>query len=241
MRRAPYAMPCDVDPVDKGRLTGVFYGAKPCRGRTFPGGTSVIAFLASSANHAMQLARPLRTLVWVGGRYFRTRTTFPIHVGDSAARARRLLGPARASFHIPSRRPPFVEVRRYRSDVHLLYVNGRVLGVALGPMPRDPTREPWRAVHHMIVRYTPLPAWAVNWPAKEMAVSRPAGKPSGLCARLWRKALRCQRKSRIAREIVRSGAQFSAHCGILKRRPGGLARLRCFLRASCARMDRCKR
>ena len=36
MARAPYEMPCDVDPVDHRSGQVVVYGALPCRDRTFP-------------------------------------------------------------------------------------------------------------------------------------------------------------------------------------------------------------
>jgi len=152
MARAPYDQPCDNDPIDHRARRFMVYGAKPCRGRTFPDQTTVMFYLRFSRERPY--AQPIEAFAWLHGRYFDARSTFPLKPGDPLDRARKTLGEPRASFAL-ERKGERLTVHPFPGDVFVVARGTRIVGFVVGPMPADPQSEQWRGLMQMYVRYTP--------------------------------------------------------------------------------------
>ncbi|MFO0575465.1 MAG: hypothetical protein U1A78_15840 [Polyangia bacterium] len=151
--RPPYDRPCDDDPVDHSTRRAMVYGARPCRGAAFPEGTSVIFFLPYVSEHQEDwLRQPILAFAFLGGTYFHRRTSFPLRVGDPAARAR-ILGPVEATISFPGY-DTTLRAERHPGDVYALLDGDKVVGGLLGAMPAEPASEQWDVLLQMYERYT---------------------------------------------------------------------------------------
>jgi hypothetical protein len=151
--REPYQKPCDDDPIDKKQQRFMVYGALPCRERTFPEATTVAFFLAFSDVKEERFQQPIEALAWLGGNYFASRSAFPVRTGELAEVADKALGPVQLSFPLEDKGVS-LQVRRHSERVWSLIEGGRTIGFAVGKMPNDAEREPWRALLQMYRRYT---------------------------------------------------------------------------------------
>lgn len=151
--RPPYDRPCDDDPVDHTTRRAMVYGARPCRGAAFPEGTSVIFFLPYVSEHQEDwLRQPILAFAFLGGTYFNRRTSFPLRVGDPAARTR-ILGPVEATISFPGY-DTTLRAERHPGDVYVLLDGEKVVGGLLGAMPAEPASEQWDVLLQMYERYT---------------------------------------------------------------------------------------
>lgn len=152
MGRDPYTEPCDNDPIDKRKRRFMVYGALPCRGRTFPEGTTV-AFYLAFADGADRYAQPIEAFAWLGGTYFESRSSFPLRVGQSVRSVDGVLGEPSATVEV-SRNGKSLTARRHAGDIWSVAEGEAVVGFVLGPMPTDPDSEQWRGLAQMYFRYT---------------------------------------------------------------------------------------
>lgn len=230
--RAPYNKPCDDDPVDQKRRRAMVYGALPCRGLTFPDATTVVVFLRMNAPGSPWASEPVVALAWLHGSYFKTRSNFPVQPGDRLDKARRLLGRPLGQMALRTKRMPPMTAWRFAGDVHVLTEGDHVRGAVVGPMPTDPENEQWRVILQMARRYTP-------------PSGLPPQTPKGLtrdCAALWKRAVACQTKSRMARKIVSDADRYKEKCEHKMQSPKKRAVLMCAARAAtCEAFDRCGR
>ncbi len=151
MERDPYARPCDDDPVDNRARRAMVYGGTPCRGHAFPETTTVVFFLEWADGDDFN--RPIQAFAWLGGGYYRSRSTFPVHPGDPATRTHELLGKPLTQFRLDGRIPLLVQ--RHGGDVYSLIDDDTVAGLVVGPMPQAADNEQWRVLMQMYRRYTP--------------------------------------------------------------------------------------
>jgi hypothetical protein len=149
--REPYQKPCDDDPIDKKQQRFMVYGALPCRRRTFPEATTVAFFLAYADDKDFK--QPIEALAWLGGNYFASRSNFPVRTGELAEVADKALGPVQLSFPLEGKGVS-LQVRRHSERIWSLTEGGRTVGFAVGKMPNDTEREPWRALLEMYRSYT---------------------------------------------------------------------------------------
>ena len=230
--RAPYNTPCDDDPVDKRRMRAMVYGALPCRRKVFPQKTTVVLLLQNGRPTGHRYSLPIVALAYVHGRYFKTRSNFPIHPGDRLGKARRKLGRVLGKLVLPIRRRPAMTAHRFVGDIHVLTEGTLVRGVVVGKMPRDPSNEQWRVITQMVRRYTP--------PSGQIP-PRPAGL-SKLCGRFWKRAAACYKSSRLARKIIRSPSYFARKCKRKSSDPDDRKIMQCMARSrSCKAFERCAR
>jgi len=144
LARAPYDQRCDDDPID-GQYRVMVYAARPCRGRTFPDGTSVVFIL--DRDHT------IRAFGWLGGSYYQGKVALPLEISDSVARATAVYGKPFASFDLRS-----LHVDRFAGSVAVLSEGQTIVGFVFGAMPDDPAVERWSVFDQMYRRYTPRPA-----------------------------------------------------------------------------------
>ncbi len=151
MVRPPYDAPCDDDPIDHRARRFMVYGAKPCRGRSFPEQTTLMFYLHHSEERPLD--QPVEAVAWLGGTWFSSRSNFPLRVGEPLARAAEVFGPAEASFAL-ARKGEGLRVQRHAGPVYALAERERLVGFVVGPMPDDPENEQWRGLMQMWERYT---------------------------------------------------------------------------------------
>ncbi|APR87511.1 hypothetical protein A7982_12860 [Minicystis rosea] len=151
MKRAPYAEPCDNDPIDHRARRFMVYGALPCRERTFPEATTVMFYLRFAEDARYE--QPIEAFAWLGGNYFATRSNFPLRTGEPASAATAKLGAALGTFEL-HRKGQRVTIERHVGDVYVVIDGERLVGFVVGPMPADPESEQWRGLMQMYVRYT---------------------------------------------------------------------------------------
>lgn len=149
-----YSKPCDDDPVDNGRRKAMVYGGLPCRGHSFPDNTTVVFLLEMKKSQARPFHAPIKAFAFMGGRYFVSKTKFPIHPGDSTTKAKKILGSPKAVRTL-GKRHLILEVWRYRKDIRLLVSNSNVVGAVFGDMPKSLENEQWEVIYEMYRRYTP--------------------------------------------------------------------------------------
>jgi hypothetical protein len=231
-KRAPYNKPCDNDPVDKRRMRAMVYGALPCRGQVFPQKTTVVLLLknvrTTSGGH--RYALPIVALAYIHGHYFKKRSNFPIHPGDRLSKARRKLGRVLGNLVLRVRRRPSMTAHRFAGNIHILTEGTLVRGVVVGKMPSDPANQQWRVIAQMVRRYTP-PSGQV--PPRPKGLNR-------LCARFWKRAAACYKRSRLARKIIGVPSVFVRKCQRKSRDPDDRKILRCMARSkTCKGFDRC--
>jgi len=230
--RAPYNTPCDDDPVDKRRMRAMVYGGLPCRRKVFPQKTTVVLLLKNGRPTGHRYALPIVALAYIHGRYFKTRSNFPIHPGDRFKKARRKLGRVLGTLQLRIRRRPTMTVHRFAGNIHILTESTLVRGVVVGKMPRDPKNEQWRVITRMVRRYTPLSG---QIPPRPRRLSK-------ICAGLWKRAAACYKKSRLARKIIGVPSVFVRKCQRKSRDPDDLKIIRCMTRSrTCKGFDACAR
>ena len=154
LSRAPYDKPCDDDAVDSGARRFMVYGAVPCRGNMFPEQTTVAFYLEFAEQQRFE--QPIEAIAWLGGNYFKKRSTFPVGVGIPYAEARAALGADIGSKTI-SRKGDGLTVFEHPNHVYSLVDDGNVVGYVVGPMPGDGQNEQWRGLLEMYQRYTRPP------------------------------------------------------------------------------------
>jgi len=231
-RRAPYNTPCDNDPVDNRTRRAMVYGALPCRKRAFPQKTTVVILLKYGRPTGHRYSLPIAALAYIHGRYFKKRSNFPIHPGDRLKKARRKLGRVLGTLTLRVRRRPSMTAHRFAGDIHILTEGTLVRGVVVGKMPVDPKNEQWRVITQMVRRYTPLSG---------QIPPRPKGL-TGLCARLWKRAAACYKRSRLARKIISAPSAFARKCRRKSRDPDDRKIMSCMARSrSCKAFDACAR
>ncbi|MFH2006280.1 MAG: hypothetical protein ABI333_06815 [bacterium] len=229
-QRAPYNQPCDNDPVDNRKRRAMVYGALPCRRRVFPEQTTVLIYLQMNAPGTSPYAQPIEALAFLHGQYFRKRSNFPVHPGDKLGKARQRFGRPLGTMILPNRRGPSLTAHRFRGDIHILTEGALVRGVVVGRMPTDPSNEQWRGLMQMVRRYTPLSG---------LPPARPAGL-TGVCARLWKRAVACRNNSRVARKMAGRPSKFLSKCTRKLGKPGDRGILTCMSRSkTCAAFDGC--
>ena len=230
--RAPYNTPCDDDPVDKRRLRAMVYGALPCRRLVFPEKTTVVLLLKNERPTGHRYGLPIVALAYLHGRYFKTRSNFPIHPGDRFQKARRVLGRVLGTLQLRVRRRPSMTVHRFAGDIQILTEGTLVRGVVVGNMPIDPRNEQWRVIAQMVRRYTPLSG---------QIPPRPKGL-SPLCEGFWKRAAACLKSSRLAGKIISDPGGFARQCQRKSRDPDDRLIIRCMARSTtCKGFDRCAR
>jgi hypothetical protein len=145
---AKFGEPCDSDPIDKERSTLFFWaGTEGCKEQkaAFPESTTVVALTPYAKAEREQ---PIDLLVWFGGAYFTTRSTLEIHIGDAAAVVEGKLG--EPTFKRPiddlalpegEGRVPGVRQASYKGDIHALFRDEHVVGIAVGKLKGGSERE----------------------------------------------------------------------------------------------------
>ncbi len=155
--RAPYAHPCDDDPLDSEHtLRAMVYAGRPCHGQTFPDGTSVV-FLVDNAGSG----GPIRAFGWMGGTYYAQKIALPVNLGDPTANAFTPYGLPAVTFDLEG-----LHVARYRNGVRVLSnLNDRIIGFAFGELPDDPSSERWRVFDQIYNKYVASDAQTPPAPA----------------------------------------------------------------------------
>jgi len=227
MSKKPYHAPCDNDPIDKGRLRAMVYGALPCRGRSFPEKTSVIFFLKMNRPKQSKYGQPIVGFAFLGGRYFHKRSNFPVHPGDALRKGLRTFGKPLTTFQLSGRGNALTA---YEFNGHLwLLVDGAVIrGVVLSKMPRNARNEQWRVLWQMYRKYTPKAAVARKGPA----VGGQQSSDVQLCKLLWTVVPGCTKHSRIARKMFRDKAIFPKKC-LKEIRRGARKIIQCLVKTHC--------
>jgi hypothetical protein len=150
MSRDPYRGPCDDDQVETNRRAMV-YGGRPCREHAFPDETTVIFWIDWADGDDFD--QRIRTMAWLGGHYFDSKTNLPFHVGAPADTATTTWGKPTESFTIG-----MIEYRRYGDDVLVVVERDTVVGFVVGEMPADHEAGSYEVIDEMYRRYTPRPA-----------------------------------------------------------------------------------
>lgn len=150
--RDPYRNPCDDDPIDKKRRRFMVYGALPCRGRSFPEGTTV-AFYLTFSDQSDRYDQSIEAFAWLGGGYFETRSNFPARTGQSPPAVDSVLGAPVSTVRLAHNGGP-LNARHHGGDVWSIAKSDAVVGFVVGSMPSDAESEQWRGLVQMYERYT---------------------------------------------------------------------------------------
>jgi hypothetical protein len=153
-----FGEPCDSDPIDKERTTLFFWAGHDGCGeqKAFAEDTTVVVLTPYSKAEREQ---PIDLLAWFGGGYFSARATLEIHIGDTAAQVDGKLGEAVYRRPIDDLaadegdgRMAGVRQASYKGDVHALFRDDRVVGIAVGKLKGGNERENILSVgyaHHL--------------------------------------------------------------------------------------------
>jgi hypothetical protein len=155
--RRLYAAPCDEERLPDHRLRVVAYGGQPCRGQQFEKGTSAIIFTDLDDNDSKNQA--IRTVAWLGGTYFHTRSNFPLRVGQQVRgkKGRKKLAAALKQSVVrtmPLKGKDRLTVTTFSGGIHLLDDGKQLVGVVLGPMPQTTKNKLWGGVLQLWEKYT---------------------------------------------------------------------------------------
>ncbi|MCA9524618.1 MAG: hypothetical protein KC609_26810 [Myxococcales bacterium] len=153
LRRAPYDQPCDNDPIDKRSRRFMVYGGLSCRGRSFPGQTTVMLYLAFSSQNRYD--QPIVAFAYLHGHYFDKKTNFPLKPGDPLSKAWRYFSPRGQHPFTIARKGLTLTVHPQPGQIYIVTRGTRIVGFVFGPMPSNPTNEQWRGLMQMYQRYTP--------------------------------------------------------------------------------------
>ncbi len=156
-RHRLYAAPCDDDALPKHKLRVVVYAATPCRDRVFTENTSFVVFTDLDEKNPKDQA--IRTVAWLGGSYFDSRSNFPLRLGTAMRTKRRRKQLAASLGQTVERtmtlqRQTVVTVTTLTGAIHLLDDGKRLIGVVLGPMPSSTDNELWSGIMQMWEKYT---------------------------------------------------------------------------------------
>ena len=146
---------------------------------TGPEGTSLFALLGDMPDRRAWRTAPITVLAWLGGSWLNHESDFPLHVGEPAARATDVLGPALASFEIEAssawrwgypggkkrplspkevrdlaRGPNRLKVTRHAGDIYALADGAKLVGFVLGPMPPVRSDRLWSHLVEIYAFYT---------------------------------------------------------------------------------------
>lgn len=152
IKRSPYNLICDNDPIDNNARRFMCYTALPCRGNSFPKETTVMFYLKYSAENRYN--QPIEAFAYLYGSYFNDKTNFPSKPGDKLNKAKRKFGKEINTFDI-SRKGVTLQVHHFSTDIYIISKQKKIIGFVLGKMPSDPMNEQWRALMQMYHRYTP--------------------------------------------------------------------------------------
>ncbi len=135
-----FGEPCDIDPIDKERSTLFFWaGEEGCREqKPFPENTTVVVLTPFSKAERDQ---PIDLIAWYGGGYFNSRATIPVHVGDAAADVDKQLGEPVNKRVVDDLKVPGMRQATYKNDVHVLFRDEKVVGIAVGKLRGGTERE----------------------------------------------------------------------------------------------------
>ena len=156
-RRRLYAAPCDDDPLPEHKLRVVVYAASPCRNRQFANKTSFVVFTDLDADSPKD--QPVRTVAWLGGSHFDSRSNFPLKLGQRVRgkSGRKKLASAlgqRVQRTMTLKRNSRLNVTTTSGAIHLLDDGKRLVGVVLGPMPSSADNDLWSGIMQMWEKYT---------------------------------------------------------------------------------------
>ena len=156
-RRRLYAAPCDEDSLRKERLRVIVYAATPCRHRQFSENTSFIVF--TDLDEKSLKNQSVRTVAWLGGTYFNTRSNFPLALGTGVrgAAGRKKLAKRlgqRVERTMTLKRYTTLQVTTLTGAIHLIDDGKVLVGIVLGPMPSTTDNELWSGVMQMWEKYT---------------------------------------------------------------------------------------
>jgi hypothetical protein len=138
---------CDDDPIDKEKANLWFWaGAEGCKEqKPFPEETTVLVVTPYSKAAKEQ---PVELVAWFGGTYFNARSTMKIHIGDSATEVQNKLGEPvflipHLNVSIPGADGYIPGMRRadYQGEIHVLYRDEKVVGIAVGKLKGGEERE----------------------------------------------------------------------------------------------------
>lgn len=135
-----YGEPCDIDPIDKERSTLFFWsGNEGCREqKPFPENTTVLVLTPFSKAERDQ---PIDLFAWFGGGYFSSRATIPVHIDDAAAAVDGKLGEPVSKRAVDDLKVPGVRQATYKDDIHVLFRDEKVVGIAVGKLRGGSERE----------------------------------------------------------------------------------------------------
>jgi len=162
LERTAYSHPCDIDPINDGARSVIFFTARPCKGVSFPENTTLVMFTSPSISEENPNA-PLTTIAWMGGSYYNSRSTFPAQVGMTQTEVTQKLGAPLESYPI-EKAGKTLTIQKHPHLAYSLMVAQRAVGFVLGEMPplsldsdSDERFEEWNALLAGYFRFTPEP------------------------------------------------------------------------------------
>jgi hypothetical protein len=128
---ARFGTPCDVDPIDRKQSRLYFWsGFAGCREQApFGGGTTVVLI---AKNGAPPDDQPVEIVAWFGGAWFDTRASVGIAIGETQSAVAAKLGAAVRDEERELRDVGAGREVEYPGDVHVLFADGRAIGIAVG-------------------------------------------------------------------------------------------------------------
>jgi hypothetical protein len=136
LARAPYAKPCDVDPIDGRTASLYFWAAGSCReAPPFPSETSVVV-LTTRTHGTPPAAESITLIAWAGGPYFDGRTQLGFRMGDTSTRLTEILGSPTATQMTAELKNGVLSKSSAMSwdRVHAYFIDDKVAAVAVGEL-----------------------------------------------------------------------------------------------------------
>jgi|GEM_PF-3476921 len=157
IRKTHFVQPCDMDPINEGARSVVFFSAKPCRGPGMTEGTTIVLFTSPALSR--ENPNPaVTTIAWMGGTYMNSRSDFPVQIGATEADAIAKLGEIKDS-QVFRKGTRSVTLAAHSDTVYSLISNGKIVGLVVGEMPKidleDESHEEWQAVLAGLFQFTP--------------------------------------------------------------------------------------
>ncbi len=157
--RPPFNVFCDDDPIDDRSRLMVVYTAKDCRMTRFPEDTSVLMYFPDYPEDKFD--QSLEALAVIHGKYFDTRSDFPIKV-NSPLEDYDILGESLIT-SIPMRtrrkQKTNVDIMRYPDDISIITIDvdgGKLIGgFVVGKMPDNMEMESWRSILKVYRTFAP--------------------------------------------------------------------------------------
>ncbi len=155
-----YQNPCDIDPINDGKRSVVFFTGKPCKGKSFPQSTTVVMF-TSGVFSEENPNPPVSAIAWMGGNYFDSHSNFPLTMGASEDLVVRTLGEALETQTVPGPENKSLIIRRHPENTFSLILGGKAVGYAVGELPpidlESEENEEWGGIAAGYFRFTPAP------------------------------------------------------------------------------------